>query len=330
MRLEHLSYLACPACHSDMRLAGTTRQEGDRVDQGTLECSGCGATYPIVRGVPRFVSSDNYAGSFGFEWNVHNTTQYDSFTGTRLSEERFFNETKWGRDLRGEVLVEAGSGSGRFTEHAASTGATVLSLDYSDAVDANHAMNGNKPNVLIAQGDIYAIPFKRMVADKLICIGVLQHLPDPRKAFFGLLEYIKPGGRVVIDIYAINWKLPFKTYYLVRPITRRLPHGSLYNLVEKYVNAIWPLCRQIAKLPKGSLINRSALMVADYTGKIDASDEVLKQFAILDTFDALSPAYDKPQWLSTVRKWFREAGLENIDVRPGQNGIEGRGTKPLT
>jgi len=42
----------------------------------------------------------------------------------------------------------------------------------------------------------------------------------------------------------------------------------------------------------------------------------------------LSPRYDLPQTLSTVRRWFAEAGLENVTVQYGYNGIEGRGRKP--
>jgi hypothetical protein len=37
------------------------------------------------------------------------------------------------------------------------------------------------------------------------------------------------------------------------------------------------------------------------------------------------PAYDLPQTLQTVRQWFREAGLTDVEVHYGHNGIEGHG-----
>ena len=40
----------------------------------------------------------------------------------------------------------------------------------------------------------------------------------------------------------------------------------------------------------------------------------------------LSPQYDYPQSLRTMKKWFEEAKLKDIDVHYGYNGIEGRGT----
>jgi hypothetical protein len=41
----------------------------------------------------------------------------------------------------------------------------------------------------------------------------------------------------------------------------------------------------------------------------------------------VSPIHDKPQTLRTFRRWYEEAGLEEIDVRYGYNGIQGTGTK---
>ena len=68
-------------------------------------------------------------------------------------------------------MLEVGSGAGRFTEQAASTGAFVVSMDYSAAVDANYQSNGTKPNVLIVQGDVYQMPFRRSSFDKLFCFA---------------------------------------------------------------------------------------------------------------------------------------------------------------
>jgi hypothetical protein len=49
----------------------------------------------------------------------------------------------------------------------------------------------------------------------------------------------------------------------------------------------------------------------------------LKEVNYQNIFDLLSPAYDFPQTLETFNAWHLEAGLENIDVCRGYNGIEG-------
>ena len=157
MRKGHIVHLCCPSCRSGLRIVDGG--SGGAIAEGVLECEGCGSKYPIVRSVPRFVPEENYTASFGLEWTAHARTQYDRTSGRALSKQRFFEETQWPHDLRGQILIEPGSGSGRFTEVAASTGAMVLSLDMSVAVDANFTTNGFSENVLIVQGDITQMPF---------------------------------------------------------------------------------------------------------------------------------------------------------------------------
>lgn len=53
--------------------------------------------------------------------------------------------------------------------------------------------------------------------------------------------------------------------------------------------------------------------------------EHLKRWALLDTFDMLSPVYDLPATLKEFRSWFDEAGMTQVNVARGYNGIEGRG-----
>src|SRR6185437_13115762 len=161
MRLEHLPLLVCPACRGELRFAdGAASDNCGEVIDGSLFCGCCGGQYPVIGGVPRFVPRENYASGFGLEWTRHARTQYDSYSGISASEQRFFGQTCWPKDLTGELILEVGSGSGRFTEQAAHTGATVVSLDYSYAVDANYASNGARDNVLIVQADVFAMPFR--------------------------------------------------------------------------------------------------------------------------------------------------------------------------
>ncbi|HEX4950044.1 MAG TPA: class I SAM-dependent methyltransferase, partial [Blastocatellia bacterium] len=76
-----------------------------------------GITYPIRNGIPRFVTTDNYAAAFGLQWLKFAQTQLDSYTGAPLSEmrlERCLGEPL--SNLQGKNVLEAGSGAGRFTE----------------------------------------------------------------------------------------------------------------------------------------------------------------------------------------------------------------------
>jgi SAM-dependent methyltransferase len=328
MREEHLRYLVCPGCSGDLSIARLNNVIGDSIENAQLRCSGCGSTYDVIRHIPRFVPLQNYASSFGLEWTRHSRTQYDSYSGARVSEERFFKETGWPRQMPGEMILEVGSGSGRFTEQAASTGAMVVSLDLSYAVEANYSSNGHKDNVLIVQADIYSMPVRADFFDRLFCIGVLQHTPDVERSFLSLPRYLKVGGNLVIDVYRYFWWQYALPGYWLRQITRRLSPERLYKLCRGYISLMWPVARLINKLPRGRYLNQ-LLLIADYRGVYDLPEETLKEWAVLDTFDVLSAFHIKPQSIERVREWFKKAGMANVKVHYGYNGIEGHGTRAV-
>ena len=333
MKESYIQYLVCPDCHGNLTIVEASVREHDRILEGQLGCSGCSNRFPILRGVPRFVELSNYADGFDFQWNKHALTQHDSHSQSTISEDRFFNETKWERRLPGEVILEVGCGSGRFTAQAVSTGAMVVATDLSGAVDANYRAHNGVDNLLIVQSDIYRMPFPRQSFDKVFCLGVLQHTPDVEKSFRTLPEYLKSGGSYVTDVYDKRSGLMgfveffYRTYLWVRPVTRRMPTKLLYTLVATYVKLMWPITKLINKIPLvGPKITRM-LLIVDYRGRYDLSEDMLQEWSILDTFDMLSPAYDQRQTIETFKYWFATSPLRDIEVHYGYNGIEGRATK---
>ncbi|HLF17609.1 MAG TPA: class I SAM-dependent methyltransferase [Candidatus Omnitrophota bacterium] len=326
MRETYLNYLACPQCGSGLKISEVTSRSGDRIESGCLTCQPCGQKYEIANYIPRFVPRKNYASSFGLEWSIHARTQYDSYSGTHESEKRFFEETGWPRRMEGQLILEVGSGSGRFTEQAAATGAMVISIDYSEAVEANYRNNGHNQKVLIVQADMYAMPLNRNLFDKIFCLGVIQHTPDPQKAFFALLGFLKQNGEVVIDVYKKSWKNFLLNKYYIRPFTRRMDPQRLYKFTKGYVDALWPLAKIIRKIPRiGTKINW-VLGLADYSQR-GLEERMLKEWMYLDTFDMFSPRYDYPKTVKEVQQWFKEAGLKDVEVGEGYNGIEARGRR---
>ena len=320
---------ACTNCNGDLYISKIHNFYDDRIKDGTITCKSCSNNYKVSNYIPRFVSNENYAKGFGYQWKKHIKTQYDSYNGLNLSKDRFYNSTLWPSNLSGEIILEVGAGAGRFTEIASSTNATVVSLDYSEAVEANYSMNGAKNNIIIAQGDIYKMPFRKHYFDKIFCFGVLQHTPDVKKAFMSLPAFLKPEGQLVVDIYKKTIvSTLFSTKYYVRPFLCKKNPKQLYKFVKMYVDLMWPFVSLIAKIPKfGKGIN-SRLLVAEYSN-YGLCHEMLKEMAYLDTFDMLSPEYDTPQTKKTIMSWFKEARLENIDVSYGYNGIVGRGKTSL-
>jgi SAM-dependent methyltransferase len=173
------------------------------------------------------------------------------------------------------------------------------------------------------------MPLAEDYFDKLFCFGVLQHTPEPRQAFMTLVKYIKPGGRIASDIYIkdlTHWLL--QTKYYVRPFVNKADPETLYKNVKKYIDFMWPLSRLIRTIPRIGYAINWRLLIADYSSLLPgASEDTLKEWAYLDTFDMLSPTYDKPQNVKTFASWHHLAGLKDVEVHNGFNGVEGRGTK---
>lgn len=315
MNPDLVSLLRCIDCSAGLTLDVTT-ESGGRVESGTLRCQSCDGHWPIVGFIPRFVSPENYAGNFGVQWKRFRRTQLDSHSGTSISRRRFFETTGWSaEEMRGMRVLDVGCGAGRFAEIALSTGARVIAVDYSSAVEACRDNLFPNPALDIVQADVYRLPFPRASFDFAYCLGVLQHTPDPERAFQSLCDQVAPAGRISVDVYP---RLPFLFLwpkYWLRPWTRRMKTQRLLALVERFVPWLLPISDAVAAVPVIGRKLRYAVPVMNHRLSLpELSREQVREWAVLDTFDMLSPAYDQPQTEPTLRKWLANAGLRETEV----------------
>jgi SAM-dependent methyltransferase len=329
---RHLDLLACPVCGADLLLKEATVRSEDRVESGMLGCSRCAETFPIVDHVPRFVPAENYARNFGYQWLQYAETQYDSWLGLDWGERRFRVTTGWPQDLSGEHVLEAGCGAGRFTEVALASGATLVSFDFSSSVDVNQRRNGASPRLLVVQGDVFRPPVKAGRFDRVFCMGVLQHTPDPEAAFRSLLPFVVPGGAIAIDVYLKKgpwrWLTSYRRY---RWFTRYLRVETVHAVSTAYVDALFPLAKRLWRSGKvGRWIARYVLLMKDRFGRkgIEVTEKIQKDWLVLHLIDQLSAYHDKPQSIPEVRRWLEEASLEEVEVFHGGNGVIARGRMP--
>ena len=295
-----ISCLSCPSCKHRLNNSGSE-----------LTCPNCSKGFPVVGEIPRFVPKENYAESFGLQWNRFANTQIDSKVGTNRSEIRFREETLWDeRDLNGKLVLDAGCGSGRFSEIALKLGASLIAVDYSSAVEASK-QNLSAPNKLIVQGDLAALPILDQTFDFIYCIGVLQHTSEPARIVKELLRCLKVGGEITLTFYEnSSWHVLWYSKYLVRPLTKRLPKALLLKVIEK-TSPIWfPLTSFLFSLP-GNLSRgfRFLIPIANYVEYKYANPRIARDEAILDTFDMLSPSYDKPIKKSEIHSWVMDSGI---------------------
>ncbi len=270
--------------------------------------------FPFISGAYRCTPETNYADSFGFQWTIFQKTQIDGNTESDQSTKRFCAATNWNNlNLEGENILEVGSGAGRFTQVVlAQTKATLFSVDYSTAVEANYKNNGHSDRLKLFQASIYELPFASHQFDRVFCFGVLQHTPDFKKSVQALVEMTRTGGEVVVDFYPIKgWYTKINAKYIFRPLTKKIKKETLLRIIQ--FNAGWLifLSKVCTAIGIGKLANRF-LPICDIetTMPVSLTAQQLKEWVILDTFDMFSPEYDNPQKISTVKKWMEEFGVK--------------------
>jgi SAM-dependent methyltransferase len=295
LRLADLP-LVCPDCGASLRL-----DEPDR-----FACSR-GHAFPVLDGIPRFVSAESYADSFGFEWTRHRQTQVDSVSGRTDSHDTFARKVGLGRsELEGRLTLDAGVGSGRFAEVAADYGARVVGVDLSRAVEAAAENLGDR--AMIAQADLFRLPFAEGTFDVVYSIGVLHHTPDTAAAVRALAALVKPGGVLAVWVYRRSRRSRMSDLY--RHLTTRMSDRSLYRL-----------CQVVARLHP---LRRLPLIGRPFDFLLPFSHQADLEWRVLDTFDWYAPRY---QWKHTdgeVVGWFRDLGFESIEVLGAPIAVRGR------
>jgi len=300
----------------------------------SLSCSR-GCRYPVIDGIARFAQGGGYAKGFGRQWNEWRNTQLDSVSGLTLTRDRL--RRCLGGDLgvvNGKSVLEAGCGSGRFTEILLSEGARVVSFDLSSAVDACHANIGDRPDHYCLQADIRNIPVRAASFDIVLCLGVIQHTPSPEQSIQALARCVKPGGLLVIDHYAphdtkneLSHRTPVRN--LVRGIAIRMPSSVAFRFVRGLCRVLIPLHRFLkppnrfrgqARL-RGWLRRWSPVM--DYYETLPQVRDV-EVWMTLDTHDALTDRYKHHRTVEEIRGALTSAGLTVDAVYYAGNGVEAR------
>lgn len=293
-----IDLFACPACERRLE------RDGD-----ALRCT-CGSRHPIVRGVPRFVPDDGYVGSFSFEWNTHDTTQLDSKRGDSMTADTLRAKTGLTEaDLRGKLVLDAGLGSGRFSEVLAGLGARVIGVDLSLAVEAAHRNLGDRDDVLVAQADIGRLPFLRETFDVIVSIGVLHHTPDTRRHFEALVPLLKPGGTIAIWVYPDEGDYRTRNHWI--PWTNQLPPRLFYEWCRWFV--------RVMQKRRGSRLQSLIARLFPYSQQSYGSEN-----DVLDLFDGYSPRYHGIHSPDQVLGWFRDAGLIELWSGPMHTSVRGR------
>jgi SAM-dependent methyltransferase len=249
--------------------------------------------------------------AYGLQWN--------RFRILRPEEDRATFRNRTGlepSDLVGKVVLDGGCGMGRYLRVAAELGPELLvGLDLSLAVLAAAELTAGLPRVAIVRGDLLRLPFPPASFDHIYSIGVLDHTPDPRKAFLGLAALLKPGGRIAVWVYPRERPVVEAMMNAQRAISTRLT-PRLLLAVSRLAAPIGGIKRRMMS-SRYRLVERAG--VALHLLTIGVSMHPDPEVRVCDTLDWYAPRYLSRHTGEEVVGWFAEAGLtEVVDLSRGQ------------
>lgn len=285
MDAELLSLLRCPRCRGPLV-------------EDPLRCEACGATYPVVGGVPR-LAAQPYVASFGRQWNRYDVARDD--------EDLAVFRAKTGVDpseLAGRLVLDAGCGGGRYARLLGRAGARVLAVDLSDAVDKAAALCADLPNVLVVQADLLDLPLAESAFDLAFSIGVMHHSPDARGAFAQVARRVKPGGRMAVWLYRKNtWPQEVINSGL-RAVSTRLP-----------ARVLEPLCAALGVVGSVPVVNKTANKLVNFSNHPDWT------LRVCDNFDWYAPTYQSHHTIAELTEWFQKDGFDGVtELAPLRSG----------
>jgi SAM-dependent methyltransferase len=299
--------------------------------QGDRLVAADGEEFSVINGIPRFVGAEEYCTNFGAQWNRFPLTQLDSVSGLTTTSERLrrcLGQEVWNR-LAGMHVLECGCGAGRFTEILLREGAFVTSVDISSAVDANAQNFPISGNHRIAQADILQLPFEPRQFDCVICLGVIQHTPDPERAIATLYQQVKPGGFLAIDHYTFHWGRATSTRPIFRLFFRRMSPKRAELAVERLVDLFLPWHKRFEHNRVGwQLLCRISPVTNYYRVFPQFTDQQHREWALLDTHDSLTDWFKHLRSSQQIRETLESLGVVDLWVAKEGNGIEARGRRP--
>ncbi len=182
------------------------------------------------------------------------------------------------------VLV-AGCGTSQAAKHALrQPKARVIGIDVSST--SIHHTQALKRKYNLANLDVYQLPVERVGElersfDKIVCTGVLHHLPDPDAGLRAMRDVLVPNGAIHLMVYATYGRVGV---YMLQEYCRRLG-------IEPSDAEIQDLAETLMSLPQDHPLAHLLGQVPDFRTKPGLADALLnpqdRPYSVSQLFDLI-------------------------------------------
>ena len=218
-------------------------------------------------------------------------------------------------DFRGKTVLDAGCGGGSHLRLVAAHASEVVGVDLACANLAAERTR-HLPNVSVQRGDLATLDLGRQF-DVVYSVGVLHHTDDPHLCFRNLARHVKPGGRIIVWVYAHEGN--YWNRVLVEPLKRWVyggwPRGLLMALAHVLTVLLYVPVYTVYLLP---------LRFLPYHGYFRNFRRLSYGRNLLNVFDKLNAPQTTFIREDEVRAWLAE-GFTDVHLSP-YVGVSWRGS----
>jgi ubiquinone/menaquinone biosynthesis C-methylase UbiE/uncharacterized protein YbaR (Trm112 family) len=206
MKQTALELICCPFCKSTLSL--NAKEGNGIITDGDVLCSACDRSYPIRKGIVRFIDLQELEGP-----NQHFERYYNRLAPiysifTKLAFLPFGGERK----AREEILKHLGKGGNRALEVSIGNGVNLpylyeasnlgeiygLDISIGQLTQCQRLINKRDWQVDLFLAMAESLPFKNEVFDNILHIGGINFFSDKKRAIDEMIRVASPGGKVVI------------------------------------------------------------------------------------------------------------------------------------
>jgi arsenite methyltransferase len=111
--------------------------------------------------------------------------------------------TEWLNIPPGGIALDVGCGTGSVTAslaRAAGPDGLALGVDISEPMLARAVRAEAGPQIGFLRADAQRLPLRDETVDAVICVAVLQLIPDPVAALAEMARVLRPGGRLAVMV----------------------------------------------------------------------------------------------------------------------------------
>jgi ubiquinone/menaquinone biosynthesis C-methylase UbiE len=126
--------------------------------------------------------------------------------------------------------LDAGTGIGFFLPALSSIADDVVGVDIAPVLPYTRTMLRHRhiDNVVLSNADLYNLPFSSSAFDLIVCLSVIEHVPDPKTVFSEIDRILQDSGVMIV-----GYPLEHALYKFFEKLSRWYKYVKLRNKIKK-------------------------------------------------------------------------------------------------